>query len=575
MTAAAVAFVLSTLVVSAEQDWVEITTGQPFTDDITWVDVLADTDEIWVGTTRGEVFRSYDNGLTWETVFQPTAYDNLLDIQLKQLRTPTLNLDFLRDLRNDIPVRDREASNQRVLDLGGNLRGRQRQANARLLASLVANTAREPGSIGQISKCFDYIFIVAENGAYRASPGEPLRFDQLNTGQNLGTGRVTWFACDKKKPGHMLGKSAIGYMLETYDFGDSWFPYTTPFERGSKVNTAGFQDGRAVVLSGGRIYREREDRRGFDPQCAFIIDSVDSDPGWAIRQNGRVYGVTSDGIVVCEHNQTRRIINEQFARKVIIDFDVSGDHDENIMVATADDVYLSHDGGKTFSVMFTRRTQRSIDIVRVKSIENFENAIVWSGNVVYRRQDRTKLASETSVDVQEIYNQAPMWEVIEIGLRTYQTDGRQIGARRDDARLQGLLPLVRASYARVTGVEHLTAQSVIVSANAATDLQAFNYPNRDVWTVIASWDLFDIIRSASSTDRGWADVERLRRRMSYNLEDAYTRWANTSLELKRGGLTARQRGDLELQKREMAAYLNRMTDGEFEIFGGKSVLGGR
>ncbi|MBC7793113.1 MAG: hypothetical protein H7Z43_05355, partial [Clostridia bacterium] len=176
---------------------------------------------------------------------------------------------------------------------------------------------------------------------------------------------------------------------------------------------------------------------------------------------------------------------------------------------------------------------------------------------------------------QQIYNQAPMWEVIEIGLRTYQADGAQIAARRDDARLQGFLPLVRASYVRVEDNVRSAAYSVAVSNVAAIDQTGFRYPNQNIWTIVASWDLFDIIRSRSSTDRGWADVERLRRRMTYNIEDAYVRWANTALELKREGLNARQRGDLELQKLEMAAYLNRVTDGEFAVFGGKSVLGGR
>lgn len=572
---AALAIALTSLIVTGEQDWIEITAGQPFTDDISWVDVLADTEEIWVGTTEGEVFRSFDGGITWEIVFQPTSYDNLLDIQLRQLRTPTLNLDFLRDFRSDIPVRDRQRSNQRILDLGGNLRSRQRQASAQLLASLVANTAREPGSIGQISKCYDYIFIVSENGIYRAPPGEPLRFDQLQPGQNLGNGRVTWLACDKKVPGHMLGKTAIGSILESTDFGDSWSPYTNPMVRASKVNTAGFQDGRAVVLAGGRIYRESEDRRSWEEQCSFISDSADSEPGWAIRQNGRVYGVTSDGVVICEHNQTRRITNEVFARRAIIDADVEGEHDEHIMIATSDDVYLSHDGGKTFKLMFTRPTQRSIDILRFKDVETFDNAIVWSGNVIFRHQPRAVGRTETPVDVQQIMNQAPMWEVIEIGLRTYQVDGRQIGARRDDARLQGLMPLITASYNRRDQDVNTSEYSVIVANAPARDRVGYAYPNRDIWTVYAQWDLFDLLRSRSSTDRSWADVERLRRRMTYDLEDAYTRWLNTSLQMKRAGLTARQKGDLELQRREMAAYLNRVTDGEFEIFGGKTELGGR
>jgi hypothetical protein len=572
-----IAMIVAMLVPRAEPAWVEITMGQPFADDITYLGSPL-TDEIWIGTSIGEIYRSFDNGLTWEIVFQPISYDNLLDIKTKQLRTPTLNIDLLRSLKTNIPVRDREGASQRVLDLAGNTRGRQRLPTAKVLGSLVANEVRDPGQINQIDRCFDYIFVNASNGIWRAMPGEPLRFDLIETGRNLGEGRVTWLSCDRKRPGHIAGKTATGTILETEDYGDSWHPYTNPFVLSHKASTAGFSEGRLNILAGGRMFREREDRRGYDELCTFMYDSKESEPAWVWRTDGPAFGITADGVTICDHNRFMRITDERLAHKTVAWFQIEGPKAEHMLVATTDDVFLSHDGGKTFTLMFSRVTQRSIDMVIVDDLSTFEGALVWSGNVVYRRSTPVHEPTETSTDVQEIFNKAPMWEVIEVGLRHGHVDAGQIAARRDDARLQGLLPLIRASYnyrdtdGFVEKGDRTKTGVINTSDPLYFNRNSYSYPDRAVWTVIAAWDVADLLRSRSSTDRSWADVERLRRRMTYRLEDAYTRWANTTLELRRVSLDVRQRSHLEVQRREMAAYLNYMTGGYFDAFGGKTAL---
>ena len=569
----AIAIALTALVIQAQQEWVEITMGQPFTDDISYVGTLPGTEELWIGTVLGEVYRSFDNGTTWDIVFQPVSYDNLLDIKTRQLRTPQLNLDLLRSLNSNIPVRDRASTAQRSLDLAGNLRSRQRLPSAKVLGSLVANEVRDPGQINQIDRCFDYIFINASNGIYRAAPGEPLRFEIIETGRNLGLGRVSWLSCNRKRPGHMIGKTITGQILETYDYGDSWFQYVNPFVLSHKVNTAGFYEGRLRILAGGRLFRESEDRRTFEEECVFMYDSRDSEPAWTWRTDGPTFGITGDGVTVCDHNRFLRIRDERFAHKSIAWFQIEGAHAEHMLVATADDVYLSHDGGKTFELVFTRPTQRSIDLVLVDDLRTFDGAMIWMGNVLLKKVDVARGVSETATDVQELFNKAPMWEVIEIALRHYQVDAAQVAARRDDARLQGLMPLIKASYSFRDGNGLTTLNDIVRTGFQNAEMRTTErFPERHNWGVVVAFDLADLLRSRSSTDRSWADVERLRRRLTYRFEDAYTKWANTTLQLKREGLDAKQRTQLEVQKREVAAYLNYVTDGYFDVFGGKAAL---
>ncbi len=571
-----VALAIASLVVSAQQDWIEVTTGQDITDDISFLGPLPDSNELWLGTQVGEVYRSFDKGISWEMVFEPRSLDNLMDIKLKQLRNPSLQLDLLRDVNTTQPVRDRESTSERALDLGRQLRGRYRRPSAQILADIVDNEVRDPGTISQIDKCFDYIFINAQNGIFRAAPGEPLRFDQLNTGQDVGAGRITWLSCDKKRPGHMIGKTVNSHILETFDFGDSWGPYTNGLALPGKISTAGFSEGRLLILAGAFMFREREDRRGYELTCIYNVDHPDAAPNWAWRTQGPAYGVTNDGIIICDKGKTTRLSYEGFARKPIVWIQIEGEHNEHMLVSTVDDVFLSHDSGHTWELVFSRPTQRSIALVLVDSIATMTDAIVWSGNVVWRKADRTRDATETPIELQEIYNYAPMWEVIEIGLRSYQVDGAQIAARRNDARYQGLLPAITAQVKHNDGY---TFSVVGANPNVAATVPGLpaqvtnaTWPYQTIWSVNLVWDLADLPRSPSATDRSWADVERLRRRMMYRMEDAYTRWAMSTLQLRRAGLSVEQRSFLEVQRNEMAAYLNYVTGGEFDVFGGKDAL---
>ena len=80
-----VALAIASLVVTAQQDWIEVTTGQNVTDDVSFIGPLADTNELWLGTNGGEVYRSFDKGIYVHIPFEwglpfysQSAYDLIL-----------------------------------------------------------------------------------------------------------------------------------------------------------------------------------------------------------------------------------------------------------------------------------------------------------------------------------------------------------------------------------------------------------------------------------------------------------------------------------------------------------------
>ena len=553
-------------------EWVEVRTGQRASDDLTYVGYPeGQGGPMWIGTRSGEAYRSADGGLTWEWVFAPRSLDNLLDLRLRTLRVPQLRLDLLRDIRRDIPVHDRAGSNRRVLDLAGQARDRQRESGARLLGILVAQDVRDPGDVLQVAKCFDYVFIAARNGVWRSplasTVGGVWSFQYLETGGDLGEGTLTWVSCDVKSAGHLVATTRGGAMIETTDFGETWAPYRVPFERNSRVSFAIFLDGRIELLAQGRLYREREDRRGFEPMCDTQVDTVDRTMSWQWNTLGPIFATGIGGVTVCDNGRMKHYAGETMALASIWYFQTQGETDEHVMVVTPDQILLSHDHGNTFAEVFHRLTQSPIGLVVVDDIERFDNVIVWAGNTVWRLVDGERRASRVGLQVTELENQAPLAEVVETVLRTHQLDGAQIAARRDDSRFQGLLPLVNASYARADR-DLATLASGIRNGitGSAFDTRAATVNERDIWTIIGVWDLGDLLRSRSSTDRAWADVQRLHRRVAYSVQDTYVRWISTSVALSNERLGPDQRAHLELVRRETAAYLDYMTAGAFPVF---------
>lgn len=267
---------LAMTLVAVGSTWVEIRPGQPASDDLTYVGYPEGPGVLWIGTNAGEVYRSPDDGATWDFVFGPRSFDNFIDIRLRTLRVPHLQLDLLRDAATDVPVYDRASSGRRTLDLARQGRDRYRESHANLLGAVVAQDIRDGGDIFQVVKCFDYIYITAKNGLWRGGSEAPWRFDFLPVGGDLGNGNAIWVSCDVKHPGRLVVTTPIGTILTSEDFGDSWHPYPVVLERNSRVSFAIFFESRIMLLAQGRVYREREDRRGFEPTCESQVDFVDS-----------------------------------------------------------------------------------------------------------------------------------------------------------------------------------------------------------------------------------------------------------------------------------------------------------
>lgn len=561
---------LVAIAVSAPE-WIEVRTAQRTSDDLTYVGYPEGPGVLWVGTRSGEAYRSTDNGMTWEWVFAPRSLDNLLDLRLRTLRVPVLSLDLLRDLRTDIPVRDRAGANRRVLDLAGQARNRQRETGARLLGIVVAQDVRDPGDVMQVAKCADYMFITARNGIWRSSLDNVTsgvwNFQFLQTANDLGEGPLNWVSCDVTRPGHLVATTRGGGMIETLDFGETWAPYAVPFERNSRVSFAIFLDGRIELLAQGRLYREREDRRGFEPMCDSSVDMVDRAVSWQWNRLGPIFATGIGGVTVCDNGRTKHYGGETMALSQIYYFQTQGENDEHVMIVTADEIYLSHDRGVTFSIVFRRLTESPIGLVVVDDIERFEDVVVWAGNTVWRLIQPQRGPSRVGLHITALERQAPLDEVVEAVLRNNKLDGAQIAARRDDARYQGLLPTLNAAYARNDGdLNGISAGFINAISGRPFDIRSGRLSDRDVWTVIGLWDLGDLMRSRSSTDRAWADVQRLHRRLAYSVQDAYVRWAGTSIALEDAALGTEKRVHVELMRREMAAYLDYMTGGMFPVF---------
>ncbi len=561
MTGALLAIALT----ASASAWVEIRTGQPATDDLTYAGYPEGPGKLWIGTNAGEVYRTTDDGATWELVFSPRSLDNFIDLRLRTLRVPTLNLDLLRDARTDVPVRDRGGNTRRVLDLAGQARSRQRETGAQVLGAIVAQDIRDPGDVFQVVKCFDYVYVTAKNGVWRGSSGAPWRFDLLGVGGDLGDGDAVWVSCDAKRSGHLVVTTPIGTMLESDDFGETWHPYTAVFDRNSRISFAIFFEGRIMLLAQGRIYREREDGRGFEPTCETQVDMIEPKVNWVWNRLGPIFATGIGGVTVCDSGRVKHYQGETMALNEIYYFQTQGDRDEHVMVVTPDDIYVSHDGGETFEHEFRRRTQSAIGLVLVDDLATFADTTVWAGNTLWKRVDERREPSSGTF-LAELEREAPLATVIDAALRKHQLDGGKIAARRDDARLQGLLPLVRASVAYRDGEALTTFFDRTIAGGSPDHRVGVAAPYRDVWTVLVLWDLSDILRSRSSTDRGWADVQRLHRTLAYNIEDTYLRWMQTNVALKDASLDASQRARLTLSRRESAAYLDYMTEGRFPVF---------
>ncbi len=167
-------------------------------------------------------------------------------------------------------------------------------------------------------------------------------------------------------------------------------PYHNPFALATRISFAIFLDGRIELLAHGRLYREREDGRGYEAMCETQTDTVDVSANWVWSSLGPVFGTALGGVATCQNGRFKMFGGETIALAPIYYFQTQGNTDEHVMVVTQDEIYLSHDRGQTFTQVFRRLTQRGIGLVLVEDLEAFDDVLVWSGNTLWKRTPVTQ-----------------------------------------------------------------------------------------------------------------------------------------------------------------------------------------
>lgn len=548
----------SWLVVLGSGTWVELGDGLPFEHDITMAAFGLAPDELWVGTSGGELWRSRDGGQTFRRVQHAWSSEPLVRPQLSNLRAASVG-DLGRGVGNELPRRDRQGRVRREEDASGSVRARPREPGTPLVGSLVRDTQHERADIRRLRTCWGTtLFVATGDGLWRSRDGGEY-YERLSAGIVHSDGGVAWFACDGRKPGHLLIVTA-GNVLESYDSGESFALHRASFPRPGAVDYASFEDdGRLAVFSGGTAYLE-EPNGGFAPACRFTGDSVEADTvHWAWQVDAELaYGVTGDGLLICRRGVTTRLVDDRLARQAVTFLTVDDRDPQHFVVSTADEVYETFDGGATLDLVFRRTTSRSIMNVLVPRNRPAELHVVTGGQI-YRRLDPREPASKRPARLPAAVMKLELSSVVATALDARELSPGQLAARRTDLRMRGLMPTVAARWRSTDEHDGFTSDDAATGA-FREGLRRID-PERANWAVFALWDLAGFVHEDLQTDKTWADLERLRAELSYRVEDAYHGWARAHVALESDDLTPLQRGFHELRRRELAAYLDAMTNG--------------
>ncbi len=547
-------FAVLGLVLLSGAGWRDVSLGLPPSDDI--VTLSVDGEEVWVGTAAGAVFRSRDGGLVYDQVFNVPASEPLVVPQLRNIRAATVG-DLARGTEQDLEPRDQRGAAERQADLSGDVSDRPRDRSAPLLSSLVRPAARDLVAIQQIELCEDHVFIVTDSGAFRSNAGADL-FVSLPLGVSES---ITWISCDPTRPGHIVAL-AQGRLHESLDAGDSFFSYTNPLSRSDRLDTAEFDsDGRLLLLFERKIYKERPGAKGYDKLCELQGDSPEAERiawAWWVK-TGEAYAVTEDGVTVCGADGMRRLPDLRLSRRRVRYLWVDEQMYGHILVATEQAVLESFDGGYTMKEIFTPPANRTIR--RVMLGQGSGDVWVSTGGQIYRRVAKPALDFDPLRAQIRLERTAPLAEVLTRGLSRAGMLPGQLAQQRGSIRLRSLLPVVvlRFSHRAFAAGDISDPQFVNV---APDEVEGQDERRVNVWSAFALWDLGDLLYEPLQSDAIWADLEALRQRLTYRIEDAYVSWLRASVALEDPALPNLARARYEIVRREAAAYLFAITGGQ-------------
>ncbi|MEE8409656.1 MAG: hypothetical protein V3T05_08625 [Myxococcota bacterium] len=550
--------------------WVELTSGLPPYDDFTTASFGDDPDEIWLGTKGGRVWMSHDGGESWALVFRPRANEPVVEPRLRNIRVSTVG-DLGRGLDHDLDPRDRTSRIQESADLAGGVRDQPRTRGSPLLSSLLRPTARDRIEIAYINHCLEATYLVTPEALWR-SYDRGVRWDRLFVGPAGPASEVHWLTCDATQPGRIALNTGAG-VLESVDWGDSFFPYRNPFPRAMLPQTASLgPGGRLLILDGNMVFRERQDRRGYDRICHLVGDSVEAEQvrwAWWVSHSRMTFGVTNDGVIRCYKGKSERLpdarLARQIARFVWIDWTQPG----HMYAATQRQVLESFDDGMTMKEVFVVPTLRSIRRVLFHEDRPMDLLVLTAGQVFRRITDETKLRAgpgEPSAYVRRQAASAPLWDVVLTGLTRLELTPQAIASRRDNITLRGLLPTVVVRFVRIENrfADGSIDRAVQTLASGGTS-RAGDFGG-NVWGAFALWDLADLWHDPEQTNTSWVDVERLRAKITYRIQDYYAMWMREIQALDNPRLSLSQRVFHEVARREAAAYLHQITGGSFAAF---------
>ncbi len=541
--------------------WRDISVGIPPGDDISYFTFGDTDDEMFVGTRSGYVWRTRDGGQTWMWIFRPLVNEPIAIPQLKDVRAPTVG-DLGLGQGREIQPRERQGEVRRHADLAGTLRSAPRERGAPLLGSIVRPEVVDPADVENIRRCGPYIFLSTDQGLFR-SRDDGAYFEPLHVGPTLDGWVESWVSCDPTHPGRLI-VNGEGMVFESHDWGDSFYRYTDPLPRSPTVQTVTFDpEGRLLIVKDGRVYRERRDHRGYDRVCMFVADSIGStDLRWAWWVNtGRVFGVTSDGVLKCEGQRSTRLHDLRLGGEDIRFIWIDEPRLQHIFVATERAVYESFDGGGSFTLAYTARTQRSIRRIAVSDREG--DLVVVTGGQIFRRIPDAHSAFGPARVTERLSREVPLWQVVNTALERAGLLPSDLASQRTDVRLRALLPRLqlRASY----NDDRAAGDFERLGADLSQTVEA-RRSHGGVWSVFAYWDLGDILHDALQSDPTWADLQRLRAKITYGVQDQYATWVRAQAALAEEGLSPWVQAYNEIVQREAAAYLHQMTGGAFAAF---------
>ena len=560
------------IALSLNGTWIELTSGLPPEADASYMAFGKNSDDIWVGTTFGGVWRSQDGGRTYFQVFR-ALFDEPV-VTPRNVYSRRVQLDnFGRDSQSLVNPRDRAGQAKRATDLSGAARDDTRDISTPLLSSVVRTSARERVSITRITHCpGDATYIIAGGQMWR-SMDDGWRWDWLSVSPAGADNTVYWVSCDYTTKGRLVANTPSG-TLESLDYGESFMLYPTLMGRAQKYSTAAFDEtGRLVTLVDRRVRRENEARNGFDQICHLTGQSVDQDNlRWAWLYDGtNLVAVTNDGWIWCRNGVSQPMEAPELARRPAryVYFDrrnKPGQPPDHIYLLTEQHVYESLDGGKHVQEIFRSPSARSVRRI-LQHRDRPDDLVIITGGQVWRRLMNPDdwVRGGVPITQNQLSQAAPLWEVVQVAIGRAELMPDQLAAKRIKVRLRSLLPSVILQYSHTEGAFSQVRHSQNLGISGLSFYETVDVAD-DYYAAFAMWNLGDFVFDPMQTSRAWADLERLRQKLTYHIEDNYSLWLRETQAVLNLRITSRERIYHDMRRRRAAAYLDAVTGRAFPAF---------